>query len=149
MKKAFSSPFVLLIVLAIAAIGSCSKVCDEGYEGKRCDVEIRAKYEGAWHANDNPGNLAFTDTISKGAGILDVSIMRIFGTDTFNRAVKANVSGNTITIASQKPESGRELYIQGSGTIADDYQTINWSYTLTGNSGGIPDTSSFTGVWTK
>jgi hypothetical protein len=139
-------PALFIFIIGIAA---CSKICDDGYEGKRCDVEIREKYIGAWHATDNPGAVTFTDTISKGTGILEVAILRRFGTDTFNRAVKATISGNTITIANQSPDNGRELSIQGTGTLGNNDQTITWNYNLIAGPDTLPITTSFTGVWTK
>src|SRR4051812_12845003 len=126
MANAHRVGIIITLVVFIVSINACSKICDEGYEGKRCDIEMREKFEGQWHATDNPGGLTFTDTISKGNAITDVLILRRFGADTFNRAVKATINASSITIAKQKPDSGRELYIEGTGALSDDEHTINW-----------------------
>ena len=135
--------------ILVSLMFSCSKICDEGYEGKRCDVEIREKFIGAWNATDNPGGFTFTDTISNGTGILDVLILRRFGADTFNRTVKASISGNMITIGRQKPESLRALEIRGIGTITNDNKTINWNYDLINTTDSPEVIASYTSVWIK
>src|SRR5687767_9142903 len=89
MNIVFKFSIIACACILMGTLTSCTKTCDAGYEGKRCDVEIREKFEGAWNALDNPGNFAYTDTISKGTGVLDVLILRRFGADTFARAIKA------------------------------------------------------------
>ncbi len=149
MLNLFKSLCLPVAFVSLCTILSCNKLCDEGYEGKRCDVEIREKFIGEWNATDNPGGFTFTDTISKGTGILDVLILRRFGADTFNRTVKATVSGNIITIGRQKPESSRTLEIRGTGTISNDAKTINWNYDLINTTDSPEVISSYTGVWIK
>jgi hypothetical protein len=112
-------------------------------------VEIREKYEGTWYANDNPGTWTFTDTISKGGGILDVLILRRFGPDTFSRAVKASINGNTISILKQSPDNGRDLSIQGVGILNEAQDRIDWNYDLISGPDTLQITTSYTGVWTK
>ncbi len=149
MTKVFKSFLLVVVFVSATGIYSCSKLCDEGYEGKRCDVEMRVKFIGVWNGVDNPGGFTFTDTISNGTGIIDVLILRRFGADTFNRSVKATVNGTTISIARQKPESSRTLEIQGIGTINSDGNIINWNYDLIDTTVSPILITSYTGVWTK
>lgn len=143
----FSYPVLLSIAVCIVLFqGSCTKLCDNGYEGDKCDVPVRQKFIGVWSAVDNPGNLQYTDTISIGTGLLDVVISNGFAQNYFANPVKATVSGNQVSIAKQNPDND-SLYVQGTGSI--DNGTLTWNYTLINNTDSPQISTSYTGVWSK
>ncbi len=141
---------VLLLGLTLQlSFSSCTKTCDEGYEGKRCDVAMRDKFLGRWNATDNPGNLTYIDSIFyvNSNTILEVYIAKNFG-NYFQREIKAKVDGKTITINKQKP-FGDSLYVQGTGVITDDFDTLYWNYYIINEIDSPVVTTSYTGVWTR
>jgi uncharacterized protein YmfQ (DUF2313 family) len=66
-----------------------------------------------------------------------------FSKDFFTNAVKATVSGNTITIASQQPDND-QYYVEGTGTYNTATSKITWTYKLT-NPSNVQ--VSYTGTW--
>lgn len=140
----------LLSVGTFSAItfSSCSKdeVCPVGYEGKKCDTEMRAKFIKSWSANEVAGTdqLVYTCNIAAGVNINQVVISKTFADDFFNNNINATVDGNTITIPSQKPDGGASSYsVEGSGTYSGGQ--INWNYLIIKDATGEQFTT--TGVW--
>jgi len=123
--------------------GTC--VCDTGYEGVDCGTESRAKFFGVYTVSDSctiTGNSAYTVNISAGTQIDQVLISNFWG--AFAHAVEATVSGSSITIPSQEPDSDN-FFVQGSGTISGNVLTMN--YTVTDQTSGLSD--GCTATWTK
>jgi hypothetical protein len=148
MTKGYKPSLIVLIVVVIASIASCNKTCDEGYDGKRCDVEIRDRYVGTWNAVEQPNNKTYSTTISKGSGILDMVISSSFSDSLFFRPVKATVSSDAIHIPLHKPDTS-QIWVEGTGLIEDGYQRINWTYILISKYDTPEVIASYTGVWTK
>lgn len=137
-KKLFR---IMTLVLSIAVIGlaACKKdkckdkncgsgscvdgncVCNTGYEGSACDVQVRAKFIGLYQGNlacSGFPSFAMNVTITNSsAGI--TSIVMSDGTDSW----VAVVSGSTLTIANQSLSGGGT--IQGSGALAGNILTLN------------------------
>lgn len=149
MSQILKNVFPASLLIVVLSIMSCNKLCDDGYEGKRCDVPIRDKFLGIWNAVDNPGNLIYKDTISEGSDILDVVISRNFSMDTFHRPIRATINQNTINIATQRPHPAKPLLVEGTGTISNDFATISWTYNLIDTSQTPPIVTNYTGVWSK
>lgn len=116
--------------------GTCEEglcICETGYEQNTdglCNTEVRAKFLGTWTVSEDctqsaPSSYTTSVTISSGA-ILEVKITNMWG--AFANQVTATVSGSTITIARQAPDSD-SYYIEGSGTISGS--TITMNYTVT------------------
>ena len=123
--------------------GACS--CADGYEGDDCGTAIRQKFIGSWTAADAcslSGTGAYTVTVTAGTGIFDVKITNMW--NAFVNQVNATISGNTITISTQEPDSDG-FTISGTGTISSDGLTITWTYTVTDTSTG--DTDTCTSTW--
>ena len=129
--------------------GTCIN-CSTGYEGSRCDTLTRAKYSKSWAATDvpvgsSPAIAPYSAVIAASTtstAVTDV-IIGNFSAGYFTHSVLASVSGNTITIASQQPDSDGYA-VAGTGTYTAS-KTITWTYTITQVSSGL--TISYTGTW--
>ncbi len=150
MKRNLLLQYLPPLLLIPFILYSCREACDKGYEGKRCDVPQRDKFEGVWNAVDNPGSLTYTDTIIDGSDIVEVVISKNFSGNRYYKAVKATVLENTISIfpTDQKIDTSK-TYAVGSGVISEDHKTINWNYTLTIKTDTPFISTNYTGVWTK
>lgn len=148
MKRTFSCLSQALLSLSLLAVSSCSKLCDEGYEGKRCDVEIRDKFEGNWNAVDEPGTKTYPVAISEGTAILDVLISRSFSDSVFIKTVRASISGDSIIISEQKPDTSK-IYVSGAGVLESSRNKINWNYNLINRYDTVDAVTSYTGVWAR
>lgn len=125
--------------------GNCN--CATGYEGTNCETAVRAKFLKTWAASDKDiattTNLpTYSSIIVAGTAITEVKISK-FSDSYFTNDVKATVSGNTITIASQQPDNDM-YYVEGTGTYNSADMKITWSYTIT-----APTTvkKSYSGTW--
>ena len=136
----FKIAFLLVIVF-----NSCSKkdtselICDAGFEGANCNLEIRTKFIGDFSVVDN-----FTRTLNNtevdftsnyetsieanGTGVLNIKIINFFdltslgaGNDNF---VVARIENETIVIDAQRVFG---VTFQGTGEIVNGIITINWT----------------------
>lgn len=141
----------LLTIGAFSTItmSSCSKddkICNPGYEGKDCDVESRVKFVKTWDATDAPVNgtpKIYTCGIVNGTTVTSVIISNSFCNNFFDNNINASVDGNTITIASQKPDANGDYTVSGSGSYINGQ--ISWNYVLLENTSG--DQVSLSGTW--
>lgn len=129
--------------------GSCTEgvcSCTTGYEGTLCETEVRTKFVKTWTASDkditNVTVPTYNAIITKGTAVTDILIAK-FSDAYFDHDVKATVSGNTISIASQAPDSDGYT-VSGTGTYNSTDKKITWSYTLTSP---ISGSKSYTGTW--
>lgn len=123
--------------------GNCA--CTTGYEGTKCETEVRKKFIKTWTATDKEGadNLpTYQSAIVAGATITEVKINNI-ADDFFVNDVVATISGNKITIASQIPDNDG-YKVAGEGTLNTTDGKITWTYSLTDPLG---DVLSHTGTW--
>src|SRR5579863_9624994 len=123
MKKVLKLYVLFLGVILLITVAACTKLCDSGYEGGNCNVEIRAIFEGTWHAIDTPGNLTYSDTIAPAASISGVTLSRSFAHNYFMHVIYASVSKNVVTISLQQPDSAT-FEVQGSGVINNNGTVI-------------------------
>lgn len=159
MKKArliLSASLLTIGTFSALTFTSCSKddkICNEGYEGKNCDVEIRTKFLGVWSALDRKEDgtqlPAYTATIVKNpSSIAKMNIGGFSGIPSnggFAADVIVNANGTSFTIPSQEPDADG-YSVQGSGTLGST-NTITVNYTITKISTGQVNT--YTGTWTK
>jgi len=138
----------LLISAALLLVGACSKFCNSGYEGSRCNELIVTKFEGRWNAVDTPGNQTYVDTIAAGSAINEITFTSGFAGHHFSHPVTASVLGYALTIPYQQPDSSG-YFVRGSGTVSNDNNQITLSYQLISG----PDTSQtilqYSGNWTR
>lgn len=155
MKKLFRPFLMVATVATVFAMSSCTKECDEGYEGTDCKTEVRAKMLGDYNATESKNggaNYSYSGSIvTSSADVTEVFINRMpNGTNFFNTNVKATVSGNTLTIANQEPDHDG-YSISGSGEFnAGTPSTITFTYQVSGDNGsGTTVIDGYTATWTR
>lgn len=144
----------LLTIGAFSAVTltSCSKsddTCPTGYEGTDCKTLVSQKFSGIWTASDMQGSTPLssyvaTITPNSASNLLSVAIGK-FSDGYFTNDVVATVSGTSITIASQAPDSDGYT-VDGSGSLNTTDNKITWNYTITNPLGSK---LSYTGTWSK
>ena len=134
--------------LGLLATTACNKLCDSGYEGKRCNVLSTTKYVAAWNAIDTPGNLIYIDTITQGAALGDITLSTSFAGHHFNHVINASVVLTAITIPNQQPDSGGN-FIQGTGKINSDNSQISFSYQIISGTDTPQIITNYSGIWTR
>ena len=139
---------ILLLLPLLAFIGSCSKLCNSGYEGSRCNQLSTAKFIGRWNAVDTPGTLLYIDTITQGTVIEDLILSPSFSSHRFSHNINASVINNVLTIPYQQPDSA-SIFVAGTGTMGDDHNSIVFSYQITVGADSNRVTTSYGGTWTK
>ena len=148
LKNTTKTILTISAFLLLLAAGACSKLCNSGYEGKRCNELSTTKYLGYWSAVDTPGNLTYTDTISQGPVLGDISFSPSLAGHRFNHAVNASVITTEITIPYQQPDSGGH-FIKGTGTISSDSRNITLSYQIISIVDSPHVIGTFAGLWTR
>lgn len=117
----------------------CDCTCNTGYEGTKCETEMRTKFVGtyAYHESCTSG----TDTYTVSVATSSSSITEININNLYNQGiiVKGTVSGSSVTIASQPFASAT---ISGSGTISGNTLTLTYSVAV----GGATDACSGSGT---
>ncbi len=136
----------LAFLVLLTCIGACTKLCEGGYEGNRCNILSRDKFLGAWNAVDNPGNIAYKDTITEGAHVADVFVSNGFNGGRFVHPISAVVNRSTLSIVVQRPD-GDSVEISGSGILQDN--VLTWSYMIIDRTGLTNDTTICLGTWTR
>ena len=139
---------ILTILGALLLISACSKLCNSGYEGSSCNTLTITKFEGNWKAIDTPGNLQYTDTITKGVAINDITFSTAFAGHSFVHTVSASVLDSVITIPNQQPDQGG-YFVRGTGILTPDNKQINFNYELITGPDSSQTILSYTGIWLK
>ena len=109
------------------ADGNCA--CDDYYEGDACKIEQREKFYGAFDVMEEcaPQTFEYASTIKAASGTINrIEISYLY--NDYPDGVIATVDGRSLTIPSQNPEEG--FTMSGSGTISEDGNTIDITYTL-------------------
>ena len=135
-------------VISLMAMGACSKLCNSGYEGSRCNELTTTKFLGTWSAIDTPGNLAYTDTISQGGVLGDITLSTSFNSHHFNHIINASVQTDVVTIPYQQPDSGKD-FVSGTGTISAGHNSISFSYQIVNAKDSPAITTNYTGTWKR
>lgn len=125
------------------AEGTCD--CTTGYEGDDCGTQERTKFIGTYGVSDVcslSGGSGYDCTIkTSGTDISKVLITNVW--DSFSADVVATVSGTTITVANQEPDSDGYT-VAGNGTISGT--TISMTLTITETTTSTADICNST--WT-
>ncbi|MFN8298743.1 MAG: hypothetical protein U0T75_06520 [Chitinophagales bacterium] len=144
MKKLFRTFCAVALIGAIATTSSCTKTCDAGYEGTKCDVEIRGKYISNYSVTETcqlSGAVGpYTAEITKSSTDILKIFLNNFGDFSSVISITATVDGNNITIPAQTVSG---YTINGSGSLSGNVLSI--SYTV--SAGGTSETC--TATWTK
>jgi hypothetical protein len=140
MKKLFRTFIAVAVIGSIATLASCTKTCDEGFEGDKCDVEIRAKFLGAYAGNEicTAGSDNYTLTVANsGTDILKITLSNVYGSAF---TASASVDGSSFTVPSQTVAVG--VTVSGSGTVTGN----NLTFTYNINDGTNSNNCTFTGA---
>jgi len=106
---------------------ACDCVCNAGYEGADCATLERAKFIGSYLVSDNcsgSGISTYTISVDPASAVTTVLISNFW--NEFVNNVTATVSGNTITIANQAPDSDG-FTVSGTGTYANGILILNYT----------------------
>lgn len=138
MKKLFKTFVAVALIGGLATFSSCTKTCDSGYEGDKCNTEIRAKFVGQWQGNESctVGSDTYTLTIANASDILKITLNNVYG-QAF--VATATVEGTTFTVANQNV--GGTVNVQGNGSLSGS--VLTFTYTI--NDGVSSNSCTFTG----
>ncbi len=136
MKRTF---YFLCIIIILAVVG-----CNPDDSETNNTSDIRDKITGGWKCQENSAPFGTQNYIVD--IIKDTIAQRVF-IDNFSnlgqgKHITAVVSGQTITINNQYIES---FLVNGNGSIAANFNSISWNYTI--DEGNGPE--SYTAVYTK
>lgn len=141
MKNLFKPFLMAATVASLFFVSSCTKTCDEGYEGTDCKTEIRAKFIGQWKGNDvcttGPYNNITITLASSTSSVLNVTLTNLGGfggTETITAKVNA---GGALEFTGAAISGNRTI----TGTITSSGTSLNVSYTVTPAT-GTPDVCS-------
>ena len=134
--------------LLLSAIGACTKLCNSGYEGSKCNILTTSKFTGHWAAVDTPGNITYSDTINQGTVLGDITLSSSFAGHHFNHIINASVQNDAFTIPRQQPDSAGN-YVQGMGNISSDHNTLTFTYQLISGPDTAPVIANFGGTWVR
>ena len=144
MSKLFKTFMAVAAFASLTVVSSCTKTCDEGFEGDKCDTEIREKVVGTYSVTEDctvTGGATYSVSITKsGTDVTKVLINPMGGYPSSTGTV--SVDGTSITIAEQT--TGGYTF-SGSGTINNGGASITVTYTV--GTGGVSETCN--GTWTK
>ena len=139
--------FTFTALLLVVGTAGCSKLCNSGYEGSRCNQLTTTKFVAKWNAVDSP-NLIYTDTILQGTQINDVTLSSSFSGHHFAHIINASVAAQTLTIPVQQPDLD-SIFVQGIGLMSDDQKSISFTYQITSGPDSSRLTVNHTGTWTR
>lgn len=138
MKKIFG--LLMTAIVATMIVSSCTETCDPGFEGKKCDTEMRTKFLGSWTASDscvvNPATGAPIpyNVVNNSTGLTDVQEFNITNVANAGVNIKAKIAtSTTFTIPSQSVTYGSAtVNVSGDGSISEDNMTVNLTYSVSG-----------------
>lgn len=134
--------FATVIILASLAFNSCEDALD------LLSDDPRDAFVGDWSVNENTArksSLIFYEvSISKSATDSTLVLINNFYDIGHNLSIEAEVSGSKITVPAQTRDG---FTFKGSGTIAYNDKTIDWSYTVDYNNGSAIE--HLTATYTK
>lgn len=141
MKKVFKPFMMMATVAGILAVSSCTKTCDEGYEGSDCKTEVRAKFLGNYHGTEQctAGNDEYNVVIAASS----TDVVKVTISNVYNQGftATASVSGSSLTIESQTVVSG--VVVSGTGSVSGDGKNLTLTYSI--GDGTTNNSCTFTG----
>jgi len=145
MKKIFASFLTVAAFAAVTTISSCTKTCDEGYEGSDCKTEWRTKFIGEYAFADvcSSGNYTGSATITQSSNDVVTILLKNFAGIGSTATITGKLeSSNKIVISSQAANG----YTINSSTGTMTNNIINWTYSITD---AQSSTETCTSTWTK
>jgi len=118
----------------ICDAGDCT--CADGYEGTRCESEMRAKFIGVYNANENCTGFGIDNfqinVATSSTGIKNIIITNFFGAGL---SVSATISDNAVSIPNQTVVDGigNAYTLSGGGQLSGNILTLTYSI----SSGGV------------
>lgn len=129
MNKFFKSMMAVVALASIMTFSSCTKECDPGYEGDKCEDKWITNLLGTWTTNNevctSGGPSTFQITITEGSEVTKINISGLYGAAGVSASGTVD-EGDNVTIASQPFGTGS---ISGSGTLSGSTLTLNYSVT--------------------
>jgi hypothetical protein len=120
--------FALTVSLSVGFLISCTKTCDNAYEGKQCNVPVNLKFAGVYAMNDTAVINSATDrrsysltVIAASTGPGNIALEDFGGTDSTLNGV---ANGSSFTIATDT--IGQNQIINTSGALSGN--TLSFSY---------------------
>lgn len=141
MKKTFKFGIAVATLALIVAVNSCSKTCDKGYEGKKCDTKMNEKFVGTYTVHDTAhigsGDSFYVYSMSIAASSSDPQGVSITNFGGFNAGsvVTGTVDGTNLSIANTS--IGSVAISNASGSINSN--TLTFSYTAVDTTGTAVD----------
>ena len=137
MKKLFRPFLIVAVAASLFAVSSCTKTCDDGFEGDNCKTEVRAKYLGTYNGTEtcSGGSSSVTIDLLTLGDVVKVNIKNLYDANFVTEGTV--LSDGTINIANQSFGSGTI-----SGTAKIEAGKIKITYTVT--AGGTADGCTWT-----
>ncbi len=143
MNKIFKTFLAVFAFVTVASLMSCTKTCDPGYEGTKCDVKIVTKYTGNYQVNgtDNQGGTYtnWTCVISESSSDV-LTVLINLQNASITLSAKVAEDGGSYTISSQNVSG---FTYSGSGTLTSNAMTL--SLTEIGGTPQVTTVYTFTG----
>lgn len=132
MSKLFKSFMTVAAFAAITFVSSCTKTCDEGFEGDKCDTEIRAKFltNNATVADDCT-TTGYNLNITAKQSDINYVVFSNLGNFNVPAVVEAKVDGTSLSATNYVDATGRKFTF--SGTIAGNILTVDYTVVYTDN----------------
>jgi hypothetical protein len=131
MKKIFNLFLAVTTMAAVTSISSCTKTCDAGYEGTKCDTKITAKFLGNWKGQDICTTNTYTNiTITNEAqsDILKITIKNLGGLGSTEVVTGTLVSGSSNQISFTDAALSGNRTVTGTMTVSGT--TLTDSYVV-------------------
>jgi hypothetical protein len=132
MKKIFASFLTVAAFAAVTTISSCTKTCDEGYEGSDCKTEIRTKFlvNNAVVADGCAGS-GYNMSITAKQSAITYIVFSNLGNYSTPAVVEAQVDGNSLSATSFVDAAGRKFTVDGS--LSGNTLTVHYTVVYTDN----------------
>jgi hypothetical protein len=124
LSRPIKNRFNLVMIMAFLALASCSD------DDKATEPDTRQQFVGTYKVNDISASSGYKYEYSVTISLGSKGGLEIFNfADMLNVPVKATAKGNQLIIASQtfKNPSGKTLTVAGSGNLANEVLTFNYT----------------------
>jgi hypothetical protein len=142
MRKLFMSLLAVAAMGAAVTISSCTKTCDAGYEGSKCDTKMNAKFVGTYTVVDtatftsgSPAVFTYTMGITANSSNPQGVNITNFGGFNAGSTISGTVNGTNLTVANTT--IGGIQISNASGSINNN--TLSFTYTATDTTGTSVD----------
>lgn len=123
---------LIIFMFSIVLITSCSKECDQWYEGSSCDIEMRDKFYGVFIGTLTGAGQTQTVSTSITPNSDGVQKLTIDGVAFVELSTSTTFTYPTQTVVD--PTNGNWTIDNGSGVLDEDNLTYNFYATINGQS---------------